>query len=51
MIGFTLPQFFFFKCDMLYVYATSAKGKVREMTMTAIGHVKEKVNCLSRQCL
>lgn len=36
---------------MWYVFTISAKGKVRELTMTTVGHDKGKVNCLSRHCL
>lgn len=50
MMGYTHPKTFFL-CGMFYVFTISAKGKVREMTMTTVGHDKGKVNCLSRHCL
>lgn len=38
------------KYDMYFINTISAQGKVKEMTLTAVGHDR-KVKCLSRHPL
>jgi hypothetical protein len=36
----------FFKCDMIFICTISNQGKVRDMTMTTVGHGRRSIACL-----